>query len=327
MVKTRFFAKAKGNENRSLIRFVQILYALFELIGLPKYKSKYSKRTFSSWQLLALLVLRAKSRLSVEDFVEQWLPCATLLHKKLGLMQLPSASCLRKFAGRLKAGWLHKALAGCPAFLHAEALLVGIDGTGSSKQRGSRHYYRRIGKRTTKKDFVKAVALSDMKSQLMIAVKIRKKVRHDNVDFQPCVNKAARAVKIDVVVGDKGFDAQKNHDLVHKHKALLITPLRNEKVPVWRTKGADRKKLKRSFPKKKYHQRSKCETVFSVVKRKTGDFVTAIKFGMQKIELLCRFLAYNIDRLLVQKSLKNPLLNNDETTLKVTTANAVVTTR
>lgn len=48
---------------------------------------------------------------------------------------------------------------------------------------------------------------------------------------------------------------------------------------------------------------------------------------MQKIELLCRFLTYNIDRLLVQKSLKNPLLNNDETALKVTTATGVVTTR
>ncbi|MBI2663729.1 hypothetical protein HYX10_00100 [Candidatus Woesearchaeota archaeon] len=48
---------------------------------------------------------------------------------------------------------------------------------------------------------------------------------------------------------------------------------------------------------------------------------------MQKIELLCRFLTYNIDRLLVQKSLKNPLLNNDETALKVTAASTAVMTR
>jgi len=291
---------------------VKLLFVLFDLIGLPKYKSKYSKKMFFSWQLLALLVLRAKSRVSVEDFVEQWLPCATKLHDALRLKRLPTASCLRKFAKRLKAGWLHKAIAGCPAFLDANELLVGIDGTGNSKQRGSKHYYRRIGKRTTKKDFVKVSGLADMKSQLLIAVKIHKKTRHDNVDFKPCVNKAARIVNIDVIVADKAYDAQKNHTLAHKHGALLITPLKNEDVPVWRTSGEDRKKLKRYFPKKKYNQRSKCETIFSVVKRKTGDFVTAVRFGMQKIELLCRFLAYNIGRLLVQKRLKNPFKMTDD---------------
>lgn len=306
MAKTHFFAKAKKKQDRSLISFVKLLFVLFELIGLPKYKNKFSKKTFNSWQLLALLVLRAKSRVSIGDFIEQWLPCATKLHEVLGLTKLPSSGCLRKFAKRLKAGWVHKALAGCPAFLQADNLITGIDGTGNSKQRGSRHYYRRVGQRTTKKDFVKVSALSDMKSQLIIAVKIRKKARHDNVDFKPCVNKAARAVKIDVIVGDKAYDAQKNHTLVHKHGALLITPLKNEDVPIWRTLGENRKKLKRYFPKKKCNQRSKCETIFSVVKRKTGDFVTAVRFGMQKIELLCRFLAYNIDRLLVQKRLKNP---------------------
>jgi hypothetical protein len=245
MAKTHFFAKAKKKQDRSLIRFVELLFVLFELIGLPKYKSKYSKKTFNSWQLLALLVLKAKSRLSVEDFIEQWLPCATKLHKALGLTRLPTASCLRKFAKRLKAGWLHKALAGCPSFLNTDSLIVGIDGTGNSKQRGSRHYYRRIGKRTTKKDFVKVVGLADMKSQLIIAVKIRKKARHDNVDFKPCVNKAARAVNIDIIVGDKAFDAQKNHTLAHRYNALLITPLKNGDVPVWKTQGVDRKKLKK----------------------------------------------------------------------------------
>jgi len=86
------------------------------------------------------------------------------------------------------------------------------------------------------------------------------------------------------MIGDKGFDAQKNHDVVHRVGALLITPLRNEKVPVWRTKGAGRKRLKRYFPNKKYHRRSKKETVWGVVKQGYGDAVRAIKFRMQKID-------------------------------------------
>jgi hypothetical protein len=43
MAKTHFFAKVKRKQDRSLIRFVELLFVLFELIGLPKYKSKYSK--------------------------------------------------------------------------------------------------------------------------------------------------------------------------------------------------------------------------------------------------------------------------------------------
>ena len=120
-----------------------------------------------------------------------------------------------------------------------------------------------------------------------------------------------------MVIGDKAFDAQKNHEIVHEHGALLITPLKNEKVPVWRTRGEDRKKLKRNFPKKTYNKRSKKETVWSVVKQKLGDAVTSLTFHMQKIELLCRYLAYNADRILtLQKKPKIVQLFSDE--LKIT---------
>jgi hypothetical protein len=159
--------------------------------------------------------------------------------------------------------------------------------------------------------------LDDLTTQLVLAVKIRKKARHDNVDFKPTVKRVARFITIDTVIGDKGFDAQKNHTLVHEFGALLITPLRNKDVPVWKTKGEDRKNLKRHFPKKKYNKRSKKETVWSVVKQKFGDAVTALTFHMQKIELLCKYLAYNIDRILtLQKKSKIMSLFSDE--LKIT---------
>ena len=303
--------------NRSLIKFVQVLFLLLEIMEFPKHFSKYSKKIFNNWQLFALLVLRAKSKLSFEDFVEQFLPGNEGLLKALSFFSLPTASTLRKFARRLKAVWGHTALAGCAELAGLKNICSGIDGTGHSKLRGSKHYYRRIGKKAKKRDFIKVVGLDDLKTQLVLALKIRKRARHDNVDFKPSLNKVARFTTIDVVIGDKAFDAQKNHDLVHVHGALLITPLKNQKVPVWRTKGADRKKLKRYFPKKKYHNRSKKETVWGVVKQKMGDAVSAMTFHMQKIELLCRYLAYNIDRVLIlQKSRKIAALFSDE--LKIT---------
>ena len=199
-----------------------MLFLLFELIGLPKHFSKYSNRLFDNWQLFALLVLRAKARCSIEDFLEQFLPSAQGLQRALNLDKIPTASAVRKFARRLKAIWGHGALAGCAELAGLKDICAGIDGTGHSKQRGSRHFYRRVGKRSKKKDFLKIVGLDDLTSQLVLALKIRKKTRHDNVDFKPTVNKTARATSLDVVIADKGFDAQKNHEVVHLHGALLI---------------------------------------------------------------------------------------------------------
>jgi len=317
MSKHRKNSRRKRYINRSLIKFAKVLFLLFEIIGFPKHFSKFSNKLFNNWQLFALLVIRAKTKLSPEDLVEQFLPGNTGLLNALALSKIPTASAIRKFANRLKAKWGHTALAGCSALTGLKDVCTGIDGTGHSKLKGSKHYYRRIGKRAKKKDFVKVVGIDDLTTQLVLAVKIRKKVRHDNVDFKPSVNRVARFVDIDLVIGDKGFDAQKNHEIVHKHGALLITPLKNEDVPVWRTSGEDRKKLKRYFPKRKYNRRSKKETVFSVVKQKLGDAVTSIKFHMQKIELICRYLAYNIDRILtLQKKSKIMQLFSDE--LKIT---------
>jgi len=317
MSKHRKNSRRKQYINRSLIKFAKVLFLLFEIIGFPKYFSKYSNRIFDNWQLFALLVLRAKTKFSPEDFVEQHLPGNEGLLNALRLKQIPTASALRKFARRLKAKWANTALSGCAALAGLKEVCSGIDGTGHSKLKGSKHYYRRAGKKAKKKDFLKVVGLDDLTTQIVLALKIRKKARHDNVDFKPTVNRAARFVSLDIVIGDKGFDAQKNHEVVHEHGALLITPLKNEKVPVWRTRGEDRKKLKRNFPKKTYNKRSKKETVWSVVKQKLGDAVTSLTFHMQKIELLCRYLAYNVDRILtLQKKSKIMQLFSDE--LKIT---------
>ena len=106
-------SRQKNKKNRNLIKFVKILYLLFEVIGFPKHFSKYSNRIFNNWQLFALLVVRAKSKSSTEDLVEQFLPGNTGLLDVLGLTKIPTVSNLRKFAGRLKAAWGHSALAGC----------------------------------------------------------------------------------------------------------------------------------------------------------------------------------------------------------------------
>ncbi len=49
--------------------------------------------------------------------------------------------------------------------------------------------------------------------------------------------------------------------------------------------------------KKKYHQRSKAETVFSVIKRTMGDDVRSVKVKAQNNEMRLKIISYNAARI------------------------------
>ena len=55
--------------------------------------------------------------------------------------------------------------------------------------------------------------------------------------------------------------------------------------------------MKRGYSRKKYHQRSKDETVFSVIKRTMGDEVRSVKTRAQNNEMRFRVIAYNAARM------------------------------
>ena len=291
--------KSERKKELKLIKFLKLLFKLLELIEFPKHFSMYSKHTFDNWQLFALLVLRQKSRKSYDDFVTEWLPCCTVILDFLKLDRIPSSSCLKKFAKPLKAYWVHSLLGKIPELANLKNLIVGMDGTTSSTKYGSRHYYHRIGVKLKKKDSVKWVSVVDLIHQLILVMKIRKRARHDNVDFKSSMRKARKATTIKRGIGDKAFDKEKNYEFFEEEIGEeFIAPVRNKNVPIWRTKGAHRKKLKKYFPKTKYHQRSKNETVISVIKKKMGDALYSVKFHMRKIELFMRAIVYNLDRLI-----------------------------
>ena len=98
-----------------------------------------------------------------------------------------------------------------------------------------------------------------------------------------------------------GYDAEHVHEFIREEmNALSIIPARNEDVPVWRTQGRYRKQMKRGYSKKKYHQRSKNETVNYVVKQLMGEAVYALDWRLQNKELLFMYImsaTYRLDKL------------------------------
>jgi len=151
---------------------------------------------------------------------------------------------------------------------------------------------------TKTRSFIKLTIGAELRKQVVTSIKLRRGPANDNRDFAPVVRRAHAIRPIRVGIGDKGFDAEKNHELLRDElHAMSIIPARHEDVPVWRTRGRYRKEMKRGYSKKTYHQRSKDETIFSVIKRTMGDEVRSIGVKGQNNEMRLKIIAYNAARI------------------------------
>jgi hypothetical protein len=86
--------------------------------------------------------------------------------------------------------------------------------------------------------------------------------------------------------------------MIRDRKILSMIPVRRyENRSAYRTRGRYRKQMRRSFDGTLYHQRNKCETIFSVIKRRFGSEIMSWYHDTMTKELLCRVLAYNCHRM------------------------------
>lgn len=100
------------------------------------------------------------------------------------------------------------------------------------------------------------------------------------------------------MVADKGYDSERNHIESDFLGITSIIPPRYEDVPVYKTRGCHRKRLKKNgYDKSIYRQRNKTETIFSVIKKMFGENVTSRKVATKNRELYYRVIAYNVYRI------------------------------
>ncbi len=139
---------------------------------------------------------------------------------------------------------------------------------------------------------------ADTRRQIICSIKIRHRRRHDSVDFIPLLQHAVRLAPISTVVADRGYDSENNHAMTENLgiQRTIIRP-RCESLHVWKTKGFHRKNMKRHFDLESYHQRSKAETIFSVIKRMPGEHIMSRHIMTQNRETMYRIIAYNCYRI------------------------------
>ena len=228
--------------------------------------------------------------------IEEYLKLHEDLRKFLGLKNWPDFTTLQKFARRQNIQDLEKTLLQMFELNKKKCKNVGVDATGFSLRNASKHYEKRLGELIRKKDFLKSNIFFDLDSLMILSVKIRKKTRHDLMDIPAMWNKI-KHLNFKNVFADKAYDADWFHEMIFESGKNSVIHIKQEAIPIHRTKGVYRKKVKRLTRNSEKGKRSLTETGNSILKRVFGSVIHAKSTTMQKIELLFRMIVYNLERL------------------------------
>jgi hypothetical protein len=286
-------------------------YELFRIAELPLHFSKFSNKIYSNFQKLFLLVYKQFRKFTYEELLTD-LSDNYDLRVYLGLNKLPEYTTLIKFAKKLPMNILERLVTAFKKII-PQPKKVAIDSTGISLDNASPHYCKRIGLAFKKRPFMKTSFIVDIENYFILLCKMRKKTRHDTIDAKPLIRKLSKHYKPQVLYADRGYDDNEIFKLCfEKLKAYPLIFQKNLDVPKHRRKGIYRKQTFEIFDYGEYLQRNKIETLNSIFKRKFNSNVKAKNHKMQKIEILTRIIAHNIDRLI--KTGKNVIL----TILKIT---------
>ena len=276
------------------VRMARTMLRVLKHARIPLFFHRKSNHVFTVWQHIVLLTIRQYEGKSYRMFAD-WLVEAYYLKTFLQLSKIPHFTAMQKFSARIAGTLLERIVASFVLLTDIRQIFLGPDASGFKPTHASQYYTERAKLR---RRWVKLSVGADMIKQVICAIKIRRApARHDNVDFKPLVERAAAILPLSVVVADKGYDSEDNHVLVReRHRAYSIIPPRYQDVPVWRTHGRYRKKMKRGYPKLLYNQRNKDETIMSVIKRLFGEYLTSVLVRTQNRELAFRGIAYNMHR-------------------------------
>jgi len=258
---------------------------------IPRSFSKKNNNVFSNEKHVIMYILMQKERKhyrDMPDFLE-------LLKAEISLVRIPHFTTINKFALRVKPLWFEQLIAQIvKATATEESLICAIDGTGFSLNSRSKYFETIVGER---KEFLQFNACFEGKLKLITAAKIRLKKRNENIDA-PKLMRTTAQLNIGAFLMDKLYDSEKNHIVAEECGARMIAPLREKTKQYHRVKGIHRKKLFGNFPREIYNKRASiCENGFSILKNKYGEIIYANKFRTQKIELLGKVLAYNIEKI------------------------------
>ncbi|MEA1905052.1 MAG: IS5 family transposase [Candidatus Hadarchaeota archaeon] len=272
-----------GSDEFGETRLLEFASTVYELArrAVPEYSSKFSKKTYTQCQHIAIICLKVREGKTYEEIVDQLVEMPRI-RKALDLDEVPHPSTICKAFERLESAvW---------RVLHLLTLqffdlsgITGIDSSGHERSYASRHYTKR---EKLKIKQLKCTLLVDVKENPVLDVHITTTRKHDTKIGPKIVERSADL--IDVLLGDKGFDDRKYRE---RCRELGIRPVIKHREFTSLQKAWNARQ-----DKKLYNQRNQNESVNSVIKRKYGSYVRSKIWYRQFREVFVKCIVYNLDR-------------------------------
>ena len=181
--------------------------------------------------------------------------------------------------------------------LLAESSRTAIDATGFDAGHVSRYYVMRQGRKEKFSRYAKLTVVCDLSTHFWLGFHICRGPCVDSPQFKPAITQAAQNHRIDAVLGDKGYDAEHNHQLCRDQLGIpstIIPARRNTNRTKQWPKTPYRREMKQTAIRAGYGQRWQVESAFSRHKRLFGAALRARTWLMQKCETALRALLHNV---------------------------------
>lgn len=247
-------------------------------------------KIYTQHQIIALLILKARENKSLRRFVA-WL-YETKWPEWLGLKEIPSYSTLYRALKRIGMKVLRLINKAVTQVLSTTK--KALDGTGINMRHRSRHYEKRA-----KLAYVpngKLDIIADIENYVICDWHFAVRERHDVLAAKRMVKRAEFQENIELWA-DKAYDCEELHHLAHAKGMELLAPTRKSSRTF--PKGRFRRKVDALIESKKRKERSKVETVFSIIKRVYGENIRAILPHMKKREMAWKIIAMSVEKAIV----------------------------
>jgi len=249
---------------------------------LPRYFSKFSNRIYCNHQKFAIYVLMQKFKTTTRGIVSI-LRASSDIRLHLGLSRVPVHTTIVRFVNKIRKQ-INKLLD------IRQADIIALDSTGFDLESKS-YYYRTVwnsNRRQKTKKFMKLSIAVDVDKQLILTYHLRK-ARSNDIREGPYLIKNLFFNKL---LADKGYDSKKFRNyIIRIKKALPIIPKRHH-TNYYGTYWNGRK-----IPGDDYCRRGIVENIFFCLKRKYGCILRNKSCATQKVELISKLIAFNVDRM------------------------------
>jgi transposase len=173
-----------------------------------------------------------------------------------------------------------------------------VDASGFSTSMFARWFNVRTGQ-SSKRLFKKAHLFSGVKTNIITSAEVTDGFTHDSLMFPSLLRDTAKYFDIKEVSADMGYSSRELLGLVSDIGAIPFIPfkkgttLKSRGFLIWNAMYHYFKDHKEDFMKH-YHLRSNAESVFSMMKRKQGEYLRTKNDIAQVNEILCKCLVHNI---------------------------------